>query len=143
MSQGRLSKQRLRLWVRWLRASRQIELEVREMLRVDFQCTLPRFDVLAALQRAGKPMTMSAISEQLLVSNGNVTTVVDRLEADGLVTRQQHAHDRRTLQVRLTRSGRTLFARMAAANEALVNGKLSVFSSAELDQLNKLMQRVT
>ena len=81
------SKERLRLWIRMLRASRTIEAELRERLRQEFDTTLPRFDVMAALYRAPEGMLMSSLSRFLLVSNGNVTGIVDRLVSEGLVTR--------------------------------------------------------
>jgi len=72
------SKERLKLWIRLLRASRTIEAELRERLKKDFDTTLPRFDVMAALYRQADGMLMSDLSRFLLVSNGNVTGIVDR-----------------------------------------------------------------
>ena len=92
------SKERLRLWIRMLRASRSIEAELRERLRQEFDTTLPRFDVMAALYRAPEGMLMSGLSRFLLVSNGNVTGIVDRLVSEGLVTRARRNGDRRTGQ---------------------------------------------
>ena len=94
------SKTRLRLWLRILSVSRLIEAELRERLRSEFDTTLPRFDVLAALQRARKGLKMSELSSVLRVSNGNVTGIVDRLVADGLVVRVPVAGDRRAMTVR-------------------------------------------
>ena len=81
-----LSKQRLRLWLHLLRTTRSIEADLREFLRVAHQTTLPRFDVMAALYRSPEPQTMTELSRHLLVSNGNITTVVDRLVMAGGVT---------------------------------------------------------
>ena len=81
------SKRRLKLWIRLLAVTRRTEAELREFLRVKHGTTLPRFDVLAALYRRQGGVTMSDLSRMLLVSNGNATTVVDRLEKDGLVRR--------------------------------------------------------
>src|SRR6185437_16155717 len=100
-----LSKQRLRLWIRILRTARAIEAEVRERLRVEFEVTLPQFDVMAALERKPTGMTMTELSRFLMVSNGNVTGIIDRLESDKLVTRQPPADDRRAIIVRLTPRG--------------------------------------
>ena len=82
-----LSKRRLRLWIRLLRVTRLTEAQLREFLRVEHGSTLPRFDVMSALDRADGDLTMTELSRMLLVSNGNTTTVVDRLELDGLVAR--------------------------------------------------------
>ena len=96
------SKARLRLWVRLLRATRLVESETRERFKSQFNVTLPRFDVMAALYRKPDGMLMSEISRFLLVSNGNVTGIVDRLVQDGFIVRSQRNGDRRTSFVRLT-----------------------------------------
>ena len=96
------NKERLRLWIRLLRASRIVEGELRERLKGQFNSTLPRFDVMAALYREPNGMLMSDLSRFLLVSNGNVTGIVDRLVSDGFVVRAQREGDRRTSIVRLT-----------------------------------------
>ena len=82
-------KQRLRLWIRLLRTARAIEAELRERLRVEFATTLPQFDVLAALARKDTGMTMTELSRFLMVSNGNVTGIIDRLVSDKLVVRRK------------------------------------------------------
>ena len=96
------SKTRLRLWIRLLRVTRLLDGELRERLRREFDATLPRFDVMAALYRAPDGMIMSEVSRFLMVSNGNVTGIVNRLAGDGLVKRAQRRDDRRTSIVRLT-----------------------------------------
>ncbi len=126
-----LSKQRLRLWLRVLRAARAIEAEVREQLRVTFGVTLPQFDVMAALQRKPDGMKMSELSRFLMVSNGNVTGIIDRLVDEKLVVRQAPKHDRRAIMVRLTAQGYTQFAAMAKAHEGWVNRLLSDFDAAD------------
>src|SRR5262245_47708943 len=112
-----VSKARLRVWLRILKVSRIIERELRERLRVEFDTTLPRFDVMAALYRAEKGRNMSELSGVLRVSNGNVTGIVDRLVADGLIVRVPVEGDRRAMIVRLTKKGRTDFAELAEAHE--------------------------
>ena len=104
-----LSKRRLKMWVRLLRVTRRTEGELREYLRLKHDTTLPRFDVMAALFRRGEGVTMSELSRMLLVSNGNATAVVDRLEADGLALRTPSVADRRTVFVSLTPEGRKTF----------------------------------
>ena len=129
------SKQRLRLWLRLLRASRAIEAALRERLRVNFQITLPQFDVLAALARSERGMTMTALSRMLLVSNGNVTVVIERLATAGLVSRQTVSADRRAVHVSLTRRGAEQFAEIAAAHEAWVDELLAEFTRADTELL--------
>lgn len=134
-----LSKQRLRLWIRLLRAARGIEVELRERLRKEFAVTLPQFDVMAALARneAAKSagMNMTELSRLLMVSNGNVTGIIDRLAADKLVLRQAPANDRRSYIVRLTPKGAAQFAVVAKAHEGWVDELLSGFDAAQADEL--------
>ena len=130
------SKARLRLWVRLLRASRLIESAARERLKSQFNATLPRFDVMAALFRQPDGMLMSEISRFLMVSNGNVTGIVDRLVSDGFVVRSQRNGDRRTSFISLTRKGRAVFAEMAAAHEKWVDELLGSVSARDADQLS-------
>jgi DNA-binding MarR family transcriptional regulator len=128
-------KQRLRLWIRLLRATRAIEAQVRERLRVQFAMTLPQFDVMAALYREEAGMTMTELSRQLMVSNGNVTGIIDRLVAEQYVLRQAPAEDRRSFIVRLTPKGAARFAAAAAAHEQWVNDLLADFDAQEMDML--------
>jgi DNA-binding MarR family transcriptional regulator len=132
-------KARLRLWVRLLRCSRTIEAELRERLKREFDTTLPRFDVMAALYRAPDGMLMSDLSRFLLVSNGNVTGIVDRLVAEGLVTRARRNGDRRTSMVRLTETGTQTFARIAAAHEIWIGELLAHVGEDEARQLSGML----
>lgn len=125
------SKQRLRLWLRLLAVTRKIEAELRERMRTEFDSTLPRFDVMAALSRHDQGLRMSALSGVLRVSNGNVTGIVDRLAEDGLVMRVPVAGDRRATLVRLTAKGAEVFARQAAEHEAWIDGMLAELSPEE------------
>ena len=129
------SKDRLRLWIRLLRVSRLIESDLRNRLNAEFGATLPRFDVMAALYRVREGMLMSDLSRFLLVSNGNVTGIVDRLVTDGLVERSQRDGDRRTSVVSLTADGVTLFEEMAAAHEVWVDQALAGVSERDARQL--------
>jgi len=130
---------RLRLWLRLLRTTRAVERELRERLAGAFGTTLPRFDVMAALDRKPEGMMMSELSRFLLVSNGNVTGIVERLVADGLVTRAARDGDRRAAIVRLSDSGRTAFAAMAAANARWIDELLGGVSPSEAQQLTAIL----
>jgi DNA-binding MarR family transcriptional regulator len=129
------SKARLRLWIRLFRASRLIEGVARERLKSQFKVTLPRFDVLAALYRQPDGMLMSEISRYLMVSNGNVTGIVDRLVSDGFAVRSQRNGDRRTSFISLTRKGRAFFAEMAATHETWIDELLGGISAHDADEL--------
>jgi DNA-binding MarR family transcriptional regulator len=145
-SPGPISKQRLRLWLRLLRSSRAIEAQLRERLRTKFSITLPQFDVMAALARSAEGMTMTELSRQLMVSNGNVTGIIDRLVAEKLVLRQAPVSDRRSFIVRLTPKGASQFSVIAKAHEGWIDEMLVEFGSVEaesiISQLDGLVRHV-
>ena len=130
------SKAKLRLWIRLLRASRLIEADVRERLKLQFKATLPRFDVMAALYRKPDGMLMSEISRFLMVSNGNVTGIVDRLVLDRLVVRSQRNGDRRTSFISLTSKGRAMFAAMARAHQGWIDELLEDVTIKDASELS-------
>lgn len=138
-----VSKQRLRLWLRLLRATRAIEVELRERLRTEFAVTLPQFDVMAALARKDGGMNMTELSRMLMVSNGNVTGIIDRLAAEKLVLRQAAANDRRSYIVRLTPKGAAQFATIAKAHEVWIDGMLSEMAAADADALIQKFDRLS
>jgi DNA-binding MarR family transcriptional regulator len=135
------SKDKLRVWLRMLRTTRLIEAELREYLRLEFDSTLPRFDVMAALARAQSGLTMTHLSRDLLVSNGNVTGIVERLVAEKLVLRVGDAADKRTTRVQLTAKGKRDFALMASAHETWVNGSLEHLSTPDVGALLGLLNK--
>lgn len=101
--------QAVRLWLRLLTCSTQIEQVIRSQLRTEFSTTLPRFDYLAQLSRFPKGLRMKTLSEYLMVTGGNVTGLTDQLVAEGWVERVADEEDRRAMIVRLTRMGRKQF----------------------------------
>ncbi|MDR5653603.1 MarR family winged helix-turn-helix transcriptional regulator [Ruixingdingia sedimenti] len=137
-----LSKRRLKMWIRMLGVTRSAENRLREFLRVNHDTTLPRFDVMAALWRRREGVTMSELSRLLLVSNGNATTVVDRLEKDGLVRRTPSTTDRRTVHVALTDEGLRVFEGLAADHEAELSRVFDHVDEADLDALTAILKRM-
>ena len=137
---GEPDKSRLRLWLRLLTCSGLVERAVRRKLRQEFAATLPRFDLMAALDRG--PATMGELSQRLKVSNGNVTGVVERLVQDGLVERTALPTDRRIYRVALTAAGRTAFAAMAARHAGWIDRLLGGLSDGEIEQLMALLARL-
>lgn len=133
-------KERLRLWIRLLRAARVVEGELRERLKTQFEMTLPRFDVMSALYRERGGMLMSDLSRFLLVSNGNVTGIVDRLVSDGFVVRSNREGDRRTSIVRLTEAGEIRFAAMAQAHENWIEELLKDISEDDAKRLSSMLK---
>ena len=132
-------KHRLRLWLRLLKVSRAIESELRERLRVHFKSTLPRFDVMAALYRQKDGLKMSELSSALMVSNGNVTGIIERLVGEELVERTPIPNDRRAMRVRLTEKGRKDFAHMARVHQSWINELLQDIGPEEAEQVGTLL----
>ena len=135
-------KDELRLWLRLLTCTTLVESEVRHRLRDGFALTLPRFDLMAQLERAPEGLTLGELSRRLMVSNGNVTGLVERLVEDGQLVRLPYPPDRRVVLVRLTEAGRAAFARMARAHAAWIGALLAGLSADELRQLLLLLGRL-
>ena len=132
----------LRIWLRLLTCTQLIERRVRSGLREDFGTTLPRFDLMAQLERAPGGLKMSELSRRLMVTGGNVTGLTDQLVEEGLVERLAEPADRRAFRIRLTRSGEKTFAEMARAHEQWVVELLAGLSGRERDELLKLLAKL-
>lgn len=125
----------LRLWLRLLTCANLIEAEIRTRLREQFNTTLPRFDLMAQLERAPDGILLGEVSRRMMVSTGNVTGLVERLCQEGAIERLAYEPDRRAVLVRLTAPGRQQFAKMAQAHSdwvAELLGGLSAEEQAEL-----------
>ncbi len=133
------SKEAVRTWLRLLSCETVIEQQLRSLFRKNFAVTLPQFDVLSELERAGQPLTMSQLSKELMVSNGNVTGVVDRLEKIGLVDRNRAEHDRRIQYIRLTTKGSKEFNEMARHHERWITDLFVDLSQNDLEGLQSLL----
>jgi DNA-binding MarR family transcriptional regulator len=136
------SKRRLRLWLRLYAATSVIEREMRRFLRRHFATTLPRFDLMAALERAPEGLTMGELSRRLMVSGGNVTSIVAGLERDGLVCRRSPPADRRTSYVTMTEQGRAAFADMAGEHERWIDHLLADVAGEDVDALTDLLAKL-
>lgn len=134
--------QALKLWLRLLTCSTRIEDQIRNRLRQDFGTTLPRFDLLAQLERHPEGLTMRALSQRLMVTGGNITGITDQLEAEGLVQRVPSETDRRSFSVKLTATGRRQFKRMASTHEAWVIDLLAGWNPAQKIQVYELLAQL-
>lgn len=132
---GAHGKQELRLWLRMLSTTKLISQEVRRRLRAEFGATLPQFDLMAQLYREHDGLRLGELSRRTMVTNGNVTGLVERLEADGLVVRQTLDDDRRVTVARLTSKGDDLFAAMATAHESWLQDMMADLDPAEVASL--------
>lgn len=134
-------KRSLRLWLRLLTCATAIEQRISQRLREEFGSTLPRFDMLSALDRAGDAgLTMGEAAGMLMVSNGNVTGLAARLKADGLIEPLPGA-DRRVQRLRLTPTGQSRFTTMARAHERWIEALFADLTEAEADDLTRLLER--
>lgn len=129
----------VRLWLRLLACTNQIEQEIRTRLRVKFGTTLPRFDYLAQLERHPGGLRMSALSRYLMVSGGNVTGLTDQLVAEGWVERIADPADKRATLLRLTPAGRNRFAQMAGEHESWLIEMFRGFDRREEQALFELL----
>ncbi len=131
----------LRLWLRLLTCTTLIESEVRSRLRERFGVTLPRFDLMAQLDKVPAGMTLSDVSKRMMVSNGNITGLVDRLVESGHVDRRTSDADRRVQVIRLTRLGRAEFRKMAAEHKTWIADIFSDLSSKDTQELMRLLAK--
>lgn len=132
----------LRLWLRLLTCSQLIEKRVRVGLREQFDTTLPRFDLMAQLERYPDGLKMKELSHRLMVTGGNVTGITDQLVAEGLVERTDVEGDRRAFRVRLTARGHEVFADMARQHERWIVEAFEGLNARELDTLHRLLGKV-
>jgi DNA-binding MarR family transcriptional regulator len=131
----------LRLWLRLLTCTNLIEGTVRTRLRDRFDVTLPRFDLMAQLDRAPDGMTLSDVSKRMMVSNGNVTGLVERLVESGHLDRRTSVSDRRVQVIRLTKLGRAEFRRMAAEHESWIAEIFSDLTPKDVRELMRLLAK--
>jgi DNA-binding MarR family transcriptional regulator len=131
----------LRLWLRLLTCTTLIEGTVRSRLREKFDVTLPRFDLMAQLDRAPDGMTLSDVSKRMMVSNGNVTGLVERLVESGHLDRRTSDSDRRVQVIRLTKLGRAEFRRMATEHETWIADIFSELTPKDVRELMRLLAK--
>ena len=132
----------LRLWLRLLTCTQIVEKQVRSQLRERFDTTLPRFDLMAQLERAPDGLKMNELSRRMMVTGGNVTGITDQLVAEGLVDRVDVAGDRRAYRVRLTPKGRKLFNEMARQHEGWIVEAFGGLSDKDISTLHRLLGKV-
>ena len=132
----------LRLWLRLLTCSNLVETRVRGQLRGAFDCTLPRFDLVAQLDRHPEGLRMGELSRRLMVTGGNITGITDQLEADGWVERAGVENDRRAWRVKLTPRGKKAFRQMAAVHESWIVELFDEFGEREQEQLFRLLGKL-
>jgi len=131
----------LRLWLRLLTCTTLIEGEIRRRLRDAFGVTLPRFDLMAQLDKAPNGMTLGELSQRMMVSNGNVTGLAERLVEQGLLDRRASPNDRRAQLVSLTAEGRRAFRAMARTHEGWIADIFAGLSVGEIDTLMELLAK--
>ena len=135
-------KPQLRLWLRMLSITKLVTQEIRRRLRVEFDATLPQFDLLAQLYRERDGLRLGELSRRTMVTNGNITGLADRLEADGLIRRETLDGDRRVTVAKLTEQGRSAFAAMARAHEGWIRELMADVDDPTLADALKDLARV-
>jgi DNA-binding MarR family transcriptional regulator len=134
-------RRELRLWLRLLTCTTLIERHVRTRLREQFDVTLPRFDLMAQLYKASGGMTPSDLSKRMMVSNGNLTGLVERMVASGHLDRRTSKTDRRVQVISITALGRAEFRKMATKHQDWIAGLFSGLSIRESDELMRLLAK--
>ena len=132
----------LKIWLRMLTCANLIEADIRSGLRVDFESTLPRFDLLAQLERQPDGLLMKELSNRLMVTSGNVTALTDQLESEGFIERVAVPNDRRATKIQLTHEGKVKFNQMAVVHEQWVAQMFSALNRAEQEQLHDLLAKL-
>ncbi len=139
---GDMETKKLGLWLRLITNSHVVEKQVRNLFRSEFGVTLPRFDLMSALYREQAGLTMGELSRRLLVSNGNVTGIVERLQKEGLVKRWVLPTDRRIYSVSLTPKGRAAFKELADCHRDWISEIFDGLQDDELTEMIKMMDRL-
>jgi DNA-binding MarR family transcriptional regulator len=134
--------QSLKLWLRMLSCTVRIENEIRSRLRTTFGITLPRFDLMAQLERHPEGLRMGELSKRMMVTGGNITGITDQLEQELLVARVPDPKDRRAYSVMLTPAGRQAFAEMAVVHEGWIAELLKDVSSEDKGTLIELLSEM-
>ena len=129
----------LRLWLRLLSCTTRVEDKIRQKLRESFDITLPRFDLMAQLERHPDGLSMGELSRRMMVTGGNITAIVDQLEKEKLVLRVVGVNDRRSFTVKLTQAGKDAFTDMAIAHEAWVANMFEGLTVEQQSQLYTLL----
>ena len=132
-------KSEIRLWLRLLSATTLISAEIRRNLRRSFKVTLPQFDLLAQLEREPNGLRLGELSQRMMVTNGNVTGLVDKLVEQGFVVREPSPDDRRAMNVRMTKADASMFGVMAKANEEWM---IALFSEVPVETRKALMREL-
>ncbi|MCU1309812.1 MAG: MarR family transcriptional regulator [Candidatus Angelobacter sp.] len=137
-------RSRVRLWLRLLKCTNLIESNVRGRLRDEYDTTLPRFDMLAQLDAADSEsgLTMGELSRRLMVTNGNLTGLTERLVKEKLVSRSASPNDRRTQVVRLTANGKRALQEMAAGHRRWIQSLFAGLDEKEISELYRLIGRL-
>jgi DNA-binding MarR family transcriptional regulator len=146
ISAGSDERSVLRTWLRMLACTNIIEGRVRSALREKFDTTLPRFDLLAQLDAAAidspRGLTMSELSRRLMVTNGNLTGLVDRLVREGLVARLVAPPDRRAQIVSLTPAGKRALDTMTPDHASWVREMFAGLTETDRRQLYTLLGKL-
>lgn len=136
------TRQHLRLWLKLLKTTGSMEVMLRNRMKAECDTTLPRFDVMAALDHHPDGLRMSELSKFLMVSNGNVTGIANVLVDEGLVSRRAAEGDARVQILQLTEDGKRSFADMAAKHAGWVDDMMAPIDDDMMQQTMHLLDQI-
>lgn len=139
---GANAKLQLHVWLRMLTCTQLIERRIRAGLRKSFNTTLPRFDALSQIEAAGGVLSMGELSGRLMVTSGNVTGLIDSMEKDGLVIREPHPEDRRSILIQMTAKGDELFSSMVPWHRKEIDQVMRVLNKRDMRELLDLLGKL-
>jgi MarR family 2-MHQ and catechol resistance regulon transcriptional repressor len=130
----------LRLWIALARCystfSRAVASKVQE-----YGLTTPQFGILEALHHLG-PLSLGELADKLLVTGGNVTYVMDRLEEQGLVYRERSPEDRRIITAKLTGKGKALISEVFPGHRTYIESLAGHLSPEEQEEMRALLKKL-
>ncbi len=137
-------REAVRAWLTLLATSQGLKKAVDTAFRSGYGHSIARFDVLSALDRA-RPggLRAGALTERLMVSDGNTTQVTAPLIRDGLVKRAVDPDDGRVAIFTMTKKGERVFAEMAVAHRRWIEDAFAGVSPAQLKSLRRLLALIS
>jgi MarR family transcriptional regulator, 2-MHQ and catechol-resistance regulon repressor len=133
-------KSGIHTWLVLMKAHRTLTRHAKRSIEALDMC-LSDFAILEALLHKG-PQPVSELGRRIDLTSGSMTTAIDRLETRHLVTRVDHATDRRAWVIHLTLDGEALIEKVFAGHEAAMEQAMRGLSKSERATLTDLLKRL-
>lgn len=140
---SRRQKAETRFWLQILNVHHLIYNDLNARLINESGLSIAKFDVLAQLYRFPEGISMGALSKKLKVTNGNVSGLVTRLEADGYVRRSVEPNDRRSFRASITPVGKAVFEKAMAKHQTEIGRKLSRIPLEAIEAMTGDLKQIT